>query len=454
MSSDAPSDSGASTSDESSESDVSPVARRRRVVIDLEAEESGAEFDDPAEVFVETSFPQFTKLPLELRHHIWTLFCPDLALKWRVMQFDASSASAMRQGLSAKDHFSLADQTEATRRVLATHRESRALAVAAFPDELSIDAGSGDAIVRFNTNRDIVYVHNMAGQEYILPNFRRNVGHLAVDADFDAMDVFPNLDRVYFVLDADEHSDKELHWAASELTHTYTVQTYQKEMYLGEDTQTLFSWPDVDKYGSIAREMSDEGWTERMRAVKKAVDVLPMAMFSEDKLRRYYALKGKEVADLVSDEEEEGEGEEEEEEDEYESEGINDEDLSEASEEEEEEARFSSPEPERKKRRARAVVESDDEEDDRRQKRRRVVSDEGESEEEEEEEEEEAGLSLVERLKRAREAHPISSDDEEDEEESEVEDDSEEESEDEDEDEEGGFFDTMADEGEDESEDE
>lgn len=100
------------------------------------------------------SFHPFSRLPYDLRAHIWRLYCPVLATQPQILQFDFLS-----HALGALRGQSLARQTATARRVLSAHRESRALALRALPDTLSFQPRAG--IVRFRRERDIVLLHEL-----------------------------------------------------------------------------------------------------------------------------------------------------------------------------------------------------------------------------------------------------------------------------------------------------
>ncbi|KAG5949443.1 hypothetical protein E4U53_005883 [Claviceps sorghi] len=245
--------------------------------IDDEAEESGGDMAEEAldgqESAVHCSFPQFVQLPPELRHQIWHFYCPDLSAKTRVLQFILSpSSAAMNRPLhySAKDHISLADQTQTLRAVLSTHRESRRIALLRYPDELRFDAGSGDAIVRFRKDTDVINLDDVElGVEYFLPDFATEIQNLACDPmgtfgleTMDDMsdemmsvirDLFPNMRKLYSVTPWDLQRPGALWWCTTDRVHKYMMETYEKSPGLGEDMQWLFCWPDPEGHPEFTR---------------------------------------------------------------------------------------------------------------------------------------------------------------------------------------------------------
>src|SRR6478735_9550994 len=136
------------------------------------------------------SFPQFGRLPSELRNTIWELFCPELCARHRVLDFQISYGTALHPDSASsfvwtvRDGIALGDQTKNLRTVFAVHKESRALATNAFPDSLSIDAGSGDATVRFNRNSDVVLMNGLScppgRMVFHLPGFASEVKNFAL----------------------------------------------------------------------------------------------------------------------------------------------------------------------------------------------------------------------------------------------------------------------------------
>ncbi|KAK8913268.1 hypothetical protein H634G_08498 [Metarhizium anisopliae BRIP 53293] len=545
-------------------------------LIDDEAEESdsygAATFSDYSPL---TAFPQFMRLPVELRRHVWELFCPDMVATTRVLCFTLSPSSAIMRrpdDHSAKDHWSLADQTEELRAMLATHRESRTMALKRFPDKLRMDAGSGDAVVWFNRERDVVYMYGFETyRTYHLPGFAEEVHQAVISQDVvdnsrvtRARATFPNLKRLYIGMEHYDLRRREKRWCGTDYVHRYVVQTYRREIGLGEDTEVLYCWPDVDRHPDFARYAisnvykHDHEVAETMEAAKDAgTEVLPMVVFEyESGIARWEELRAMKDIPVLDDGSEDDSDETDTEQDgsqeetdsnEYESEGIDDSLIEEQSESSEDEivptgdaGLFSSPEvsddeeagdiapvkrsrkrkvvsdseeeePQTKRVRSRVVMDSSDDDDGEelqtrgRQSHAVVVSDDGDEDEDnpetqsgklravgdldgedevgivggrsrtrprktatsdsedetdgsgsdsdlEEEDEQPKRISLAERLRRAREEHPVSSGSEEgsqddnDEEEGEEEDDSD--------DEEEGLLDVMAGEGDDEDDDE
>lgn len=138
-----PGDSGRDTVSEADGSEASG-AETSHGFFDIEASESDNSYAEPSESEpgILYSFPQFTRIPIELRWRIWEFFCPDLAAKPRVLGFHVVPSRGDRPDDVSPDPPAYLQAT-AVRTVLATHRESRALALQAFPDSLSIASGRG-----------------------------------------------------------------------------------------------------------------------------------------------------------------------------------------------------------------------------------------------------------------------------------------------------------------------
>ncbi|KAH0596701.1 hypothetical protein MHUMG1_05821 [Metarhizium humberi] len=568
-----------STSIFGSDSDASSDSGSQNGVrlIDDEAEESdsygAATFSDYSP---QRAFPQFMRLPVELRRHVWELFCPDMVAPARVLNFALWKKSAIVPGrpgvVLVKEDWSLADQTEELRAMLVTHRESRIIALKRFPDKLRMNPpGFRGAVVWFNKERDVVNMDLIEWRKpYNFRGFAEEVQQVAIPEKFGGerritlvRDMFPNLKRLYIRMDDNFMRQRDKRWCGTDYVHRYVVQTYQKEIGLGEDTEVLYCWPDVDRHPDFARHSITKVYiqgheeAEIIKAAKDAgTEVLPMVVFGYDggiaSWEELRAMKdipvlddGSEYDTDETDAEQDG-SQEETDSNEYESEGIDDSLIEEQSESSEDEivptgdaGLFSSPEvsddeeagdiapvkrsrkrkvvsdseeeePQTKRVRPRVVMDSSDDDDGEepqtrgRQSHAVVVSDDGDEDEDnpetqsgnlravgdldgedeveivggrsrtrprktassdsedetdgsgsdsdlEEEDEQPKRISLAERLRRAREEHPVSSGSEEgsqddnDEEEGEEEDDS---------DDEEGLLDVMAGEGDDEDDDE
>jgi hypothetical protein len=211
-----------------------------------------------------SSFPQFMQLPPELRHHIWRLFCPDLVAKSRVFDFRENGRAS---NLYIEPGEFVQQQTEPIRAVLATHRESRALASGIVPDILRFGPRRHPGrVIRFNKERDIVYWKSVIthDDEFIL-----SIKHIAVDAEClsesgtaaaaaagdappyrrtlfgrDFVQNYPNLETVYIHVEARDCKLAEMPWLQADKLNAYHFATYEEEPGLGEDLDFCYCWPD------------------------------------------------------------------------------------------------------------------------------------------------------------------------------------------------------------------
>ncbi|KAG6006899.1 hypothetical protein E4U21_006618 [Claviceps maximensis] len=428
-------------------------------LIDLEAEESGLGSSEDSESDEESSvasgdsttdftFPQFMQLPPELRYRIWHFYCPDLSAKARVLQFTFAPSSAIMKrphDYSVKESFTMADQTETLRAMLSTHRESRSIAVLKYPDELSIDAGSGDAIIRYRKETDVISVDNFrTGKRYFLPGFATKVQNFGLNprrppnerlnaalvglAMGEIKGIFPNLKRVFLQSRASLQWEETLQWCVMDYAHVYMVATHEKSPGLGEDLMSLFCWPDVNKNPDLAHPAVPRRCPPELDA-KWGVEMWPMVEFENEEVEIFDKLrKSMLIPDLGNDshDEESGDSDNDTEDgtdsNEYESEGIDDSEIIELEGSSEDEllvgelGRFSSPESESDG--VPAVYQVDDAEPlQRSRKRKTIVVD----SDDEEEAEGNGGADNEDepRRKRARHSHLVldSDDDEEEEEE-------------------------------------
>ncbi|KAF5645867.1 sarcoplasmic reticulum histidine-rich calcium-binding precursor [Fusarium tjaetaba] len=374
------------------------------------------------------SFPQFGRLPSELRNTIWELFCPELCARHRVLDFQISYGTALHPDAASsfvwtvRDGIALGDQTKNLRAVFAVHKESRALATNAFPDSLSIDAGSGDATVRFNKNSDVVLMNGLScppgRMVFHLPGFASEVKNFAIGGpnildDLSGPDVpallrqFTQLECFYVNVSSTDCQKSTLGWCTSDLINRYQTQTYEKQPGLGEDLQFLWCWPDLQRHPDFATFQIDRDTWDNLpdplgsELEQRGLKAWPMVAFEYERgLRRFELLQtlGPDLGDDTSDEDDDDDdddGNNGPDLDEYESDGIDDDEIVETYDPSDEEgislasgspppvaqeisddedddgagANFSSPEPEpeaapvQRGRKRRVVSDSDDEDE-------------------------------------------------------------------------------------------
>ncbi|KAG5752038.1 hypothetical protein H9Q72_001917 [Fusarium xylarioides] len=375
------------------------------------------------------SFPQFGRLPSELRNTIWELFCPELCARHRVLDFQISYGTALHPDAASsfvwtvRDGIALGDQTKNLRAVFAVHKESRALAANAFPDSLSIDAGSGDATVRFNRNSDVVLMNGLScppgRMVFHLPGFASEVKNFALGGpnildDLSGPDVpallrqFTQLECFYVNVSSTECQKSTLGWCTSDLINRYQTQTYEKQPGLGEDLQFLWCWPDLQRHPDFARFQIDRDTWDNLpdplgsELEQRGLKAWPMVAFEYERgFRRFELLQtlgpdlGDDTSDEDDDDDDDDDGNNGPDLDEYESDGIDDDEIVETYDPSDEEgislasgspppapqeisddedddgagANFSSPEPEeeaapvQRGRKRRVVSDSDDEDE-------------------------------------------------------------------------------------------
>ncbi|GKT80500.1 hypothetical protein ColTof4_12923 [Colletotrichum tofieldiae] len=273
------SDSESSGSDSGSENGTSGIG-----FLDVEASESGnsdsdnsSDSDSDDESILGGSrrhaprafFPEFRRLPIELRHRIWQFFCPDLALLPRVISFQMVCSPKQD---SIWESATLENQIAAANAMLAVHRESRELALKAFPDTLAIREGR--RIVRFHKQRDVVHLNGQKKSwehNINVPGFSENVVNLALHtSELDPRELrlflaFPNLKNVFdFAWHSDRRIPHRLRWCASDKIHRYEIEQLQKNVHSGEDLHFIYCWPNVEEHREFAQKQA--GLTELCEA--------------------------------------------------------------------------------------------------------------------------------------------------------------------------------------------
>ncbi|CAH0054681.1 unnamed protein product [Clonostachys solani] len=350
------------------ESDDSPLNQ----LIDLEAVESDEHSDESSSTLghdyendeSHSMFTIFNDLPPELRRHIWEAFCPELASQARMLSIRIEWHPAIPYPRGRPPHWrfsdgmELSDQTETLRTVSAVNQESREIVLRQNPDTLRLNAGSGDAEVRFKKDRDIVYFQDLCMNEpYEAPydaQFCNNVVHAAVSLngldgnvaprsseEFESISrlvrVLPNLETIYLIRPYSELSKRSIQWCGSRMMRHARIETFEEQPGLGEDLEWVYCWPDLDKrWDETTRRLIDDFPNEIGSQLTNAlssrgVKLAPMICFEFEKGIEYFEeLVKRHDLGLPLDTEEgssDEEDEEEEEPDEYESEGIDDNEI-------------------------------------------------------------------------------------------------------------------------------
>ncbi|KAK4234090.1 hypothetical protein C8A03DRAFT_38149 [Achaetomium macrosporum] len=252
------------------ESDESGSDSGHGGLLDLEADESNgedSEFDEnDAEEELEF-FPQFTRLPIELRYRIWEFFCPDLTAKGCVYSFVADYVHYHRhgdaQGVVISEGLYLAQQTRPARTMLAVYHESREHALKAFPDTLSF---GDNGLLRFNSKRDIVLIdrfndlfHHVTSMPS-LDGFTENIRQLAIGtAELNDLHLarvgypalygaFQSLETLYAVVSPFDCKPKDLRWCFSEMANYYSLLVQEDLPIPSPDEYFVYCWPDLENH--------------------------------------------------------------------------------------------------------------------------------------------------------------------------------------------------------------
>lgn len=269
-----------------SNSESSESAQRYLDVVAVETDDNSSEDSSEEESSDEEGsqgatlrqFRPFSRLPPELRNLIWEDFCPDLTAPSRIVDFYVSPGSgrhqlyaseATKKSWTIKPGMFLYQQTLALRTVLSVHKESRANALRVVPDTVAMDAGHGDALVRFNKDHDVAMVDGIDDSRSSitvhLPDFGDEVKNLALHSrggDFGNLDretvsrflsQFSHLETLLVCTAARSHSMEHLTWSTSRLIHHYTMQNTELRPGFGEDITVLYCWPDLINHGDFAR---------------------------------------------------------------------------------------------------------------------------------------------------------------------------------------------------------
>ncbi|KAI1280176.1 hypothetical protein F5Y07DRAFT_356145 [Xylaria sp. FL0933] len=234
------------------------------------------------------SFPQFSRLPPELRITIWEALDPHLRSKARVfpLHLVINPPDVWETAL-------LASQTAPARRLLATCRESRSFALPYYPDVIPLRNGLGD--LRFNGANDIILLkraHHILDIRVFGPWFG-SVKYLG----FEYSDIPPelyssknslsqvcqNIEAVFCCFNATFLGHRLLDW---------TVFDSSKQFYFGtsrsDEPDALYCWPDTKLHGNLAAPFSEDVLQFLYMPPSSSVPVLPMALYSLDADSKLY----------------------------------------------------------------------------------------------------------------------------------------------------------------------
>ncbi|KAM0327578.1 hypothetical protein ACHAQA_005871 [Verticillium albo-atrum] len=207
------------------------------------------------------SFPQFIRLPIELRQRVWHYFCDDLSMPRRVLDFQFRQKA--NRTWAVYDGPTLMARTTSPRAMLAVHHESRALYLKRYPDELRFStSGDSPATFHFNKKTDIILASQPESTHrtnFHVPGFSDQIHHLGLEVPFGQDDGFygpsylfllslPKLEVLYMCVDVDdwELPISRLKWCLTEHAVSCTVKTEEIEAGLGENDEVIFVWHDPD----------------------------------------------------------------------------------------------------------------------------------------------------------------------------------------------------------------
>ncbi|RYP11193.1 hypothetical protein DL765_007846 [Monosporascus sp. GIB2] len=325
---------------ESGESDGSG-SETVRGLLDLEAFESDDEYDDDGRSTesrdgYHVSFPQFCRLPIELRQRVWEFFDPDLRAPVRI--FDVHYL-----GIRLWPSATLFQQTKPARTILEVHRESRQLALKFYPDKLPIMNRHGS--LRYCKAKDIIALSWIAdclewgsGSWEAIADDLKDVERLAfgISPELLPLDLFQlppfhhykSLKTLYTCWNAEELQSRNLKWCVSDSARTFYLKTEEEDVDVGEDDEMIYCWLDLENHPEYPETEIPEGLRLGRFAKGEGVGfgICPMVVFSSIYgVQRYHRLRERALTDGNAEWDSDSESDEyPSEEDEYESEGIDD----------------------------------------------------------------------------------------------------------------------------------
>ncbi|KAI0536237.1 hypothetical protein GGR58DRAFT_476055 [Xylaria digitata] len=281
--------------------------------LDMEAEESDGYDEDEDEDGDEDhyhsdhgghfSFPQFSRLPPELRAMIWEAVDPHLKSKGRVLDFYTINRGDFNYHLNESP--TLSQQTAPARILLATNKESRRIALQHYPDTIQLDGGLFD--IRFNGSQDIIFLREALPLEiaFGLEDWSDKIKYLALDRtraddffptpsdDFDFEQAYKSLKAIFYCFDGAGLGRRKLDWSVSESSKQFYMETYEEQPGLGEDYKTLYCWPDTTVHANFVDRVG-EGYMLDFPPLPAiyGVPIWPMAQYSFDSgLDKYHRVK-------------------------------------------------------------------------------------------------------------------------------------------------------------------
>ncbi|KAM7217098.1 hypothetical protein V8F06_007497 [Rhypophila decipiens] len=248
-------------------------------------------------------FPQFKRLPIELRYRIWELFCPEILAKGRVYPFTPQKISDPESGESRMQlvpDVHLGMMTESSRAALAVDSESRRFATAAFPDILYFQGGT----LRFNKGKDIILINRPASYYPLESDLVNQVRNFAFSTDAMDPQVFfwsrlhmlrfweiPG--SIYMTLSVPAVLEEDfcsITWCGEREHYHYRTEVYESQHGLGEDLEYHWVWPNVDKHPDYTKYWFDGSGNTYKDLVARILD--------EDAISLYRAHLNLNIPDL------------------------------------------------------------------------------------------------------------------------------------------------------------
>ncbi|KAM7220284.1 hypothetical protein V8F06_004250 [Rhypophila decipiens] len=212
------------------------------------------------------AFPQFSRLPIELRHYVWEFFCPALAARSRVYEFiywpGKVSSFGGRETAEFRITENLKAQTRELRIVMAVHRESRYFAQRRLPDTLQFGPRQGYELP-FNKVNDVIFIHTgaCAGLSVdaenpceLLEGVSDQIHNLAFDYDLfsdyrppltEILCAFPNLQRTFVYMEHSGIDIRELKWCVSDMANFCQWEVENNSVYGKDYMRRHWAWPDL-----------------------------------------------------------------------------------------------------------------------------------------------------------------------------------------------------------------
>ena len=205
------------------------------------------------------SFAPFARLPAEVQLMIWIEYCPELGPKPQLIDVKLNPRSrAVRPG------YNLAFYTAHVRNVLSVSRDSRAYALRALPNTITIHTHpppndslpNRQGIIRYLASRDVIQLDtevNFDEADYPwlpVPGFSDQVVNLSIDwktlqSSNSLCITFPNLRYVFFSVRGSRLPVKNLTWCVTKRARCRSFRY--------DSAHFDHFWPDLDRHEEWAR---------------------------------------------------------------------------------------------------------------------------------------------------------------------------------------------------------